>query len=101
MPLTCFDYGPGERPAIICDACGKEINTAEEGNYHWAADAEGAAKPVVYFSHKSNCARLVDEKFKTPSCMGLDHLLLCLVNNLKWNRRAAEGTQDLMDRIRP
>ena len=40
MPLKVIDYGPGERPAIFCDACGREITHAADGNYHWHSQVE-------------------------------------------------------------
>jgi hypothetical protein len=97
MPLKVIDYGPGERPAIFCDACGKEITRAADGNYHWHSQVDGADPQAVYYSHKSECCDVVDLQFKTTCCMELDHFLLCFVKNMQWDQKKAESTQRLMD----
>jgi hypothetical protein len=80
MPLKTFDFGPGERPAIFCDACGQEITDVQNGNAHWD---EGP----FFFSHKL-CCNAVDRKFKTPCCQGLDEFLYLLTRNLKFDPKA-------------
>jgi len=99
MPLRAIDFGPGERPAIFCDACGKEITRTEDGNYHWHSRVEGADQQTVYFSHKSDCCAVVDQQFETTCCMELDHFLLCLVKNMRWDQKKAESTQRFNDML--
>jgi len=74
MAIKTFDFGPGERPAIFCDACGQEITDVRDGNAHWD---DGP----FFFSHKA-CCHVVDEKFDTPCCQGLDEFVWYLAHNL-------------------
>ena len=79
-------------PAIFCDACGKEIERVEDGNFHWRTDEEpnGAA---VYFSHKSVCCAVVDRQEKTANSLDLSDFLLVLTVNLGFDLEKAKAKQ--------
>jgi hypothetical protein len=100
MPLFMLDQNPESLPVIYCDACGQPIESVTEGNYHWGAEPfdrdHPVVKQVIYFSHKSECCRIVDQKFKTPCAMDLDDLLLLLIKTLKFDRKKAQATQSLI-----
>jgi hypothetical protein len=91
MPLRIIDAGDRARAAIFCDACGKEIQTADDGNYHWRGEEEGASGgAALFFSHK-RCCIAVDEAQKTQCAMELDHLVVMLALNLKVDMKKAEA----------
>jgi len=88
MPLTVISTDQHDRPAFVCDACGREITRVSEGNYHWTMGGE------VYFSHRSACCCAVDERYQTPFCNQLEDFFFFLVNNLKYGeaeKRDAEA----------
>jgi hypothetical protein len=83
MPIKIVRPDPDQCgiPAIFCDACGKEIEHVDDGNFHWRSDDElpGA---TLYFSHRSACCSIVDRREKTANAMNLDDLMLALTVNL-------------------
>src|SRR4051812_12729073 len=97
MPLRMIEdlKANCSRPAIFCDACGEEIRTAADGNYHWrGADGEKAGGGELYFSHKRCCVS-VDHAFETESAMELDDLVVTLKHNLKVDLKKAEAKNRL------
>ena len=64
MPLVIVQRGNLSCPAIVCDHCGQEITTADDGNYQWHLGGPPAPQ-AVYFTHK-RCCRAFEAAHPAP-----------------------------------
>lgn len=89
MPIRVLCEGTHEVPVVLCDHCGKSIDSAGDGNYHWRMDVPGdfPGSPV-YYTHK-NCARTFERNNRgTWGAVPLECLPVFLAHNLQldWNQ---------------
>ena len=90
----------GYAPIVVCDACGREIATAADGNYQWHLGAD-AAPEAIYFTHKG-CCRTFEAHRPAPAggwlwgAMGLEVFPVYLERNLAIDHARAETHADLM-----
>jgi len=52
MPLCVIHRRDRERPVIICDYCGEEIETAADGNCQYRLQ-DGEERTAIFFSTRS------------------------------------------------
>ncbi len=93
MPLT-IEYNHAVCPIIVCDACGKKIVAASEGNYEWDSEAD---TPILYFSHKACTARLRARHGEVDSWGPLTALPAFLVGNLRMTWEESEESMEFME----
>jgi len=101
MPLRIIERGRHSVPVVICDYCGEEIKTADDGNYQWKGATSAKSPPAeVYFTHKK-CCHAFDESHPAgvSDAKELDVLLVFLANNLKVDWEAAQRRALWMDQM--
>lgn len=105
MPLVIQFCGAYAAPKIVCDYCGEEITTAEDGNYQWS-HAEGCEErqtALMYFTHK-RCCRPFEQSSADPYAWGAIELTALphyLMKNLKVSWRASAATARWMSGVVP
>jgi hypothetical protein len=86
-----------DKPVVVCDHCGDEIKTAEDGNYQWRTDGKGRpADGRIFYTHK-DCSHLFETRNGGPSrwnVMELECLSIYLARNLGVNRQEADWKAD-------
>jgi hypothetical protein len=50
MPLRMKMEGKVDRPIIVCDHCGAEIDGRRPGHFSWRYDPDGTPKGDIYFT---------------------------------------------------
>jgi hypothetical protein len=97
MPLVIVQRGNLSCPALLCDHCGQEITTADQGNYEWRMDPTTTPQPA-YFAHK-RCSRALEAAKSGGRLWGtmpLECLPVYLARNLEVDVADAEEWADLM-----
>jgi hypothetical protein len=89
MPLIMNCDGQRACPNVFCDACGKQIKEASDGNAQWVMGDEGKGC-TVYFTHKA-CCHAFDTANPGLGAQELSHFLVFLANNLRvdWDKAKA------------
>jgi hypothetical protein len=97
MPLEISPDGPFDRPVVVCDHCGEQIEDAKDGNYQYRIDERGFPHGPLYFTHKECCLAFeaADPERGVWSATELDYLPLYLVNNLKVDLKETEARDRL------
>ena len=52
MPLRMKIEGKVDKPIIVCDQCGEEIDSKRSGHFLWSYDLDGTPRGNVYFTHQ-------------------------------------------------
>jgi len=99
MPLTMNTDGQRAKPGVICDACGKPITEARDGNAQWKMGDEGKGSGCrIYFTHKA-CCHAFDHANPGMGANELSHFMVFLANNLKINWEEAKKNAALIASI--
>ena len=96
MPLAVRFQDELFMPVVVCDYCGKDIETANDGNCQWLG-TDGPCR--LYFTHKA-CCRAFEHRHGGHWCwMELAALPAYLVTNLGISWRESKRMANFFSRM--
>ncbi len=62
MPLRMKLESKVDKPTIVCDHCGEQIDSKQAGHFIWSYDLDGTPKGEVYFTHQKCSVAFTEQK---------------------------------------
>ena len=89
MPLRMKKAGKVDKPIIVCDHCGAEIDGERAGHFLWSYNLEGTPTGAIYFAHQQECSVAFTQQRQDPlwCSKDLECLAVYLLQSLgiSWN----------------
>ena len=88
MPLLMKMEGKVDKPIIVCDHCGAEIDGKRAGHFLWSYNPDGTPTGAIYFTHQECSIAFTQQRQDSLWCSkDLECLPVYLLQSLgiSWN----------------